>query len=636
MTASNNPPQQNSLGLQFTIGIDGGGTKTLGRITNCFTGESFELKSGPSSLSNDYEGAKEVIAHLLSDLLAHFDAQAKSAAVVIGVAGGGVEKQAKQLHKDLPFVFAHLEVYNDAKTSLVGANGGKPVAMVALGTGSVGAKLNDQGIESYTGGWGFPIGDGGSGAKLGFRAVQKLLEEIDWHGGAQSVLAKKIQAAITDTERELCTDTNDQQIANWLAKGIAKDFAELTKHVLESKDECLLAAELLDEHVQECEKLILQTRANTELDVVLMGGLAPITLTKLSDKVSSFCKLAEGSSLDGACLLATQLYQNLLASKSNENDKEQQSRALDRERLLAQLSSMVSETPNPESADLDLISTKDVLEVINSADKQVPEAITPCLDDIEQAVKLVVSSFEQEGRLIYVGAGTSGRLGILDAVECPPTFSVEHGKVIGLIAGGDKAIYKSVEGAEDSTELGARDLADINISAVDTVVGIAASGRTPYVLGALDYAKSVGAKTVTLSCNPDSVLAGYGDVNICPVVGPEVLTGSTRMKSGTAQKLVLNMLTTASMIKTGKSFGNLMVDVKASNKKLYVRAIRIVMQATQCTAEAAELALEKSQYNAKVAILHVLTGVDIATAKEALLAHKGFLRKAINALEQTP
>lgn len=634
MTASNTSSRQHSSGLQFTIGIDGGGTKTLGRITDHFSNKTFELKSGPSSLSNDYEGAKEVIAHLLSDLLAHFDAQAKSAAVVIGVAGGGVEKQAKQLHKDLPFVFAHLDIYNDAKTSLVGANNGKPVAMVALGTGSVGARLNAKGVESYTGGWGFPVGDGGSGAKLGFRAVQTLLEEIDWYGSAKSIIGTKIQTAITDSERETCVETNNQQIANWLAKSIAKDFAELTQYVLESRETCPLAADLLNEHVQECEKLILQTRADTQLDVVLMGGLAPITLAKLSNKVSGFCKLAEGSSLDGACLLAAQLYQDLLSSQLGNNDAEQQSRVQDRERLLAQLSNMVSETPNPDSVNLDLISTKAVLEVINSADKQVPEAITPCLDDIEQAVKLVVSSFEQQGRLIYVGAGTSGRLGILDAVECPPTFSVEHGKVIGLIAGGDKAIYKSVEGAEDSAELGARDLVDINLSDKDTVVGIAASGRTPYVLGALDHAKSIGAKTVTLSCNPDSVLAGYGDVNICPVVGPEVLTGSTRMKSGTAQKLVLNMLTTASMIKTGKSFGNLMVDVKASNKKLYVRAIRIVMQATQCSAECAELALEKSQYNAKVAILHVLTGVDIAAAKLALSKHKGFLRKAINALEQ--
>lgn len=634
MTSTTSTSQHHSSGLQFTIGIDGGGTKTLGRITDHFTGNTFDLKSGPSSLSNDYEGAKEVIAHLLSDLLAHFDAQAKHTAVVIGVAGGGVETQAKQLHKDLPFVFAHLDVYNDAKTSLVGANGGKPIAMVALGTGSVGARLNEQGEESYTGGWGFPIGDGGSGAKLGFRAVQSLLEEIDWYGGAKSILGNKIQAAITDSEREICVETNNQQIANWLAKSIAKDFAELTQYVLESTEVCEVAASLLDEHVHECEKLILQTRANTNLDVVMMGGLAPITLAKLSDKVSGFCKLAEGSSLNGACLLAAELYQELLSSESSDDEKEQQSRLQDRQRLLAQLSGMVSETPNPDSVNLDLVSTKEVLEVINAADKQVPEAITPCLNDIEQAVKLVVNSFEREGRLIYVGAGTSGRLGILDAVECPPTFSVEHGKVVGLIAGGDKAIYKSVEGAEDSTELGARDLADLNLSTRDTVVGIAASGRTPYVLGALDYAKSVGAKTITLSCNPDSALASYGDVNICPVVGPEVLTGSTRMKSGTAQKLVLNMLTTASMIKTGKSFGNLMVDVKASNKKLYVRAIRIVMQATQCSAESAELALEKSQYNAKVAILHVLTGVDIATAKSALSAQKGFLRKAINALEQ--
>ncbi len=633
MTANSNQTSNQSSTLRYTIGIDGGGTKTLGRIEDQHTGKTFELKSGPSSLSNNYEGAKEVIAHLLSDLLAHFNAQAKSTAVVIGVAGGGVETQAKQLHKDLPFMFAHLDVYNDAKTSLVGANGGEPIAMVALGTGSVGARLNQQGQESYTGGWGFPVGDGGSGAKLGFRAVQCLLEEIDWYGSASSILAKKIQQAITDSDRKVCVETNNQQIANWLAQAIAKDYAELAQFIFDAAAECEVSAALFKEHIQECEKLILQTRSDSNLDVVLMGGLAPVTLANLSEKVSGFCQLAKGSSLDGACILAGDLYQALLSNHTQDEAQEQQTKLQDRERLLAQLSNMVSETPNPDSVDLDLISTKQVLSVINNADKQVPEAISACLSDVEAAVELVVNSFEQQGRLIYVGAGTSGRLGILDAVECPPTFSVEHGKVIGLIAGGDKAIYKSVEGAEDSIELGSKDLAAIKLTDKDTVVGIAASGRTPYVLGALDHAKSVGAKTVTLSCNPDSVLASYGDVNICPVVGPEVLTGSTRMKSGTAQKLVLNMLTTASMIKTGKSFGNLMVDVKASNKKLYVRAIRIVMQATHCTAEQAELALEKSQYNAKVAILHVLTGVDIVTAKQALSQHKGFLRKAINALE---
>lgn len=221
---------------------------------------------------------------------------------------------------------------------------------------------------------------------------------------------------------------------------------------------------------------------------------------------------------------------------------------------------------------------------------------------------------------------------MLDAVECPPTFGVSHQQVIGIIAGGNQAIYKAVEGAEDDTELGKQDLNNIEFSSKDVLVGIAASGRTPYVIGALDHAREIGAKTVSLTCNPGAVIANHSDINICPVVGPEALTGSTRMKSGTAQKLVLNMLTTASMIRSGKSYENLMVDVNASNKKLYARAIRIVMQATDCDRLTAENALKQTQFKAKLAILHILRGVEPTAGQQILDGQQGFLRRAVNQL----
>lgn len=306
--------------------------------------------------------------------------------------------------------------------------------------------------------------------------------------------------------------------------------------------------------------------------------------------------------------------------------------ALDgRRALLSELDQLVSEGRNPNSLGIDMMSSRDILTTINGEDKSVAFAVELVISAIEQAVEAIVTAFNEGGRLIYLGAGTSGRLGVLDASECPPTFGVAPGMVIGLIAGGRDALTRASEGAEDRTEDGAADLDNIGINARDVVVGIAVSGRTPYVIGGLDHARKKGATTVALSCNPHSTIARIADISIAPVVGPEVLTGSTRLKSGTAQKLVLNMLTTASMIRIGKTYQNLMVDLHASNEKLMARAVRIVMQATECSAHEAERALEKTGNDVKVAILVQLTGVDVTTATKALNSTNGFLRRAIEA-----
>ncbi|EKO3486524.1 N-acetylmuramic acid 6-phosphate etherase [Vibrio fluvialis] len=297
--------------------------------------------------------------------------------------------------------------------------------------------------------------------------------------------------------------------------------------------------------------------------------------------------------------------------------------------LLAALSHLVSEGRNPDTMDIDLLSSQEIVQRLNQQDKLVPLAVEKVLPQIALAVDRITEAFKQGGRLIYMGAGTSGRLGVLDASECPPTFGVSDQMVIGLIAGGRDAMFTAQEGAEDSPLLGIDDLKAIGFSAQDVLVGIAASGRTPYVIGALEYANDLGAVTVALSCNPNSPIAELASIAISPMVGPEALTGSTRLKSGTAQKLVLNMLTTASMIRLGKSYQNLMVDVKATNKKLVARAVRIVMQATDCDRYTAEALLAESDNNAKVAILMHLTGVDAAQAKAKLSDSDGFLRRAM-------
>ena len=299
------------------------------------------------------------------------------------------------------------------------------------------------------------------------------------------------------------------------------------------------------------------------------------------------------------------------------------------ENLLQTLSTLITEQRNPNSMNVDCLSALEIVQLMNEEDKQVPLAIEKCLPQIAQAVECIVAAFQQGGRLVYIGAGTSGRLGVLDASECPPTFGVSPEMVKGIIAGGERALRHPIEGAEDSKEQAVIDLQTIHFSSKDVLVGIAASGRTPYVIGALEYAKSLGSVTVSIASNPNSAMANIVDIAIDTVVGPEVLTGSSRLKSGTAQKLVLNMLTTASMILMGKCYQNLMVDVQASNEKLKARAIRIVMQATDCDKALAEETLKQADQNAKLAIMMILSGLDRAQAEALLEKHQGKLQLAL-------
>ena len=299
------------------------------------------------------------------------------------------------------------------------------------------------------------------------------------------------------------------------------------------------------------------------------------------------------------------------------------------ENLLQTLSTLITEQRNPNSMHVDRLSALEIVQLMNEEDKQVPLAIEKCLPQIAQAVERIVAAFQQGGRLVYIGAGTSGRLGVLDASECPPTFGVSPEMVKGIIAGGERALRHPIEGAEDSKTQAVVDLQTIQFSSKDVLVGIAASGRTPYVIGALEYAKSLGSVTVSIASNPNSAMANIVDIAIDTVVGPEVLTGSSRLKSGTAQKLVLNMLTTASMILMGKCYQNLMVDVQASNEKLKARAIRIVMQATDCDKAVAEETLKLADQNAKLAIMMILSGLDRAQAEALLEKHHGKLQLAL-------
>ena len=299
------------------------------------------------------------------------------------------------------------------------------------------------------------------------------------------------------------------------------------------------------------------------------------------------------------------------------------------ETLLQTLSTLITEQRNPHSMEVDCLSALEIVTLMNTEDKQVPLAVERVLPQIAQAVEAVVKAFQCGARLVYLGAGTSGRLGVLDASECPPTFGVHNEMVKGIIAGGEPAIRYPIEGAEDNSNAAVTDLQAIDFNAKDVLVGIAASGRTPYVLSALGYAKQLGAITVSIASNPNSPMAQTADIAIDTLVGAEVLTGSSRLKSGTAQKLVLNMISTASMILLGKCYENLMVDVQASNEKLKARAVRIVMQATECDKTIAEQTLMIAEQNAKLAIMILLSGLEKDEAQALLEKEKGRLRKAL-------
>lgn len=293
------------------------------------------------------------------------------------------------------------------------------------------------------------------------------------------------------------------------------------------------------------------------------------------------------------------------------------------------LSAMTTEARNSQTMDLDIMTPLQIVTAMNQADAMVPKAIEPLLPRIAQCVSWAIESLEAGGRVFYMGAGTSGRLGVLDAAECPPTFGVTPDKIIGLIAGGEKAFIQAVEGAEDSRDLGKEDLQKYHLKKDDLVIGIAASGRTPYVLGGLDYARQTGCRTAAISCNAGSAVGQAADLAIEVVVGPEVLTGSTRLKAGTAQKLILNMISTASMVGIGKAYQNLMVDVMQTNEKLRVRAENIVMEATGAERQTARAAIDEAQGSAKTAITMILANCDAATATARLEKARGHVREAI-------
>lgn len=300
---------------------------------------------------------------------------------------------------------------------------------------------------------------------------------------------------------------------------------------------------------------------------------------------------------------------------------------------MEKLSLLTTEEFNPKSQRLDEMSIREILNTMNDEDQTIALAVHRVIPAIEETIEKVVAAFKNGGRLIYIGAGTSGRIGVLDAVECPPTFSTSPELVQAVLAGGEGAMFQAVEGAEDDELLGASDLQKLDVTENDVIIGIAASGRTPYVKGALMYANSCSATTVSLASNEHSTISNYADIKIEVVTGPEVLTGSTRLRAATAHKMILNMISTASMIKTGKVYKNLMVDLNASNYKLRERAKQMVRSITDVSYKEAEAVLEKTEFDVKLAIVMILTSVDKSQAQQLIAQSGGFVRDAVKLAE---
>lgn len=631
--------------MKFIIGIDGGGTKTVGQIVNLSNTQRFHATTGPSSLSQGVEKASATLSQLITGLIQQANAQNDNVSVAIGVAGGG---NSSLVHKCQELVIketgiSRIVMVEDCETALLGAKGAyinNGVALVTLGTGSfVATSLNNE--SSYSGGWGFPIGDEGSGAKLGFYLVSHFLKVWDASQAETNEPAQSHDPLYSQLVTKL--GANKDALLHWLSSASQSDFSSLAPLVFEFFTSSKLAKLVLNKHLQDVVELLSSIK---NPDIILTGGLASNTLEHLLEadlipNITKRIRIMESPSLIGALLMAESIDgvvnddgvagNNTLASSAQEyRSLEATSHSTQKnDGNLTPLDKLVSEQRNPASTYLDIMNSQQIVTLMNEQDMLVPRAIEAVSASIANAIDTITHSLNNNGRLIYMGAGTSGRLGVLDAVECPPTFSTSSSTVIGLLAGGEGAMFKAVEGAEDSGELGQQDLVNLNLTAADVVVGIAASGRTPYVIGGLNYAKSLGCQTISVTCNPVATINDIADIPIAVNLGPEVLSGSTRLKAGSAQKMILNMLSTGTMVQLGKCYENLMVDVKASNHKLVKRACRIIEQACDVSLEYAEDLLNDAQYNVKLAILMHKSGLNREHATQHLANHNGFLKRAL-------
>ena len=611
----------------FVIGVDGGGSKTEAVVLD---GQGQVLGRGRSGPSNHHLVGEDSVRAALEEAMraaaeAAGVAVSQAAAVVWALAGAGRAAEARRLRALQAAWFPRVpgQVVDDARAALIGGVGRGAGVVVIAGTGAMVYGENGAGATARAGGWGHLL-DAGSGYALGLWACRAVARAADGRELPTRLTARLVQALALPAAEQLIPWLYDPQ------RTVA-DIADLATLVLDeaergdlvATDGVLQAADALADGVAAVARRLGWTPSDA-FPVVLTGGLlqrSPFYRAVVAQAVQTRVPAARpqrpfADAAVGAGWLALSL-----AGRPWPTAPEPQ--------LSAGEDLWASEQRHVLTHDLDTRPTLEVVGLMHLEDRRAVAAVRSQLPAIAQAVDAIAARMQRGGRLIYIGAGTSGRLGVLDAAECPPTFNTAPGQVVGVIAGGRAALTDAVEEAEDRLEDGARAIRDLQVGPLDSVVGIAASGRTPYVLGALTEARRRGALTVALICNLPAPLAEVAQHVVAPLVGPEVITGSTRLKAGTVQKLVLNMLSTGVMVRLGKTYGNLMVDVQQHNAKLQARARRIVAQACGVSLEEAEAALARCDRDVKTAIVSTLLCCDPASAREYLRRAGGNVRQAI-------
>lgn len=611
---------------QYVIGVDGGASKTAAVVMN-ERGE--EMGRGVSGSSNYHlvglEGAKYALAIAVQDAVTQAGInRSQIAAATFALAGAGRTADTRLLEnlraEMLPGIPG--QVVTDALAALVGGTGTRYGIVLIAGTGTIAYGENDAGQQARAGGWGHLL-DHGSGYALGQDALQIIVRAADGREPAthlsRQILEKLKLKKMADLVNWLYAPDRSPADVAALAPLV---LAAAEAHDLAATAVVIRAAEALAESVAIVARRL--ALAERPFPLALAGGLLQtnqfyrsVTTQAVRTRLPyARAILPQADAAVGAALLALETSgRPLQASVAGD---------------ALPSAAWSSEQRNVLTKDLDLLSTLEIVGLMHLEDERAVTAVRPNLPAIAQAVDAIASRMRQGGRLIYVGAGTSGRLGALDASECPPTFGTSPDQVISLMAGGEQAFTRAQEGAEDDRSAGQKDIINLEVGPLDSIVGIAASGRTPYVAGALTEARQRGALTVALICNLPAPLAQMADHVISPLVGPEILAGSTRLKAGTAQKLILNMLSTGTMVRLGKTYGNLMVDVSQHNVKLQNRARRIVAQASGISEEEAAEALARSDGDVKTAIVTALLACAPEEARKRLSLADGDVRTAVS------
>lgn len=609
----------------YFLGLDGGGSKTSVVIIN----EAKEIVSQIKGSGSNFHllGARKIEA-LFTELTLKAISEAgiekqEIRCAVWGIAGAGRAAEKAQLEAIRAAIFPNTpgSIVNDAACALAGGSQNKNGIVLISGTGSIAYGENNAGINARAGGWGHSI-DVGSGYNIAIEAIKAVTSSAD---------GKQLPTNLTQEVLNAFGLSKEEEIVGWLYDPDRKvsDVAVLAPRVLIAAEAgdlaamniLLSAANALTANVASVSnQLGFKDRC---FPLVLTGGLLEnsgyyrslITQSILTRIPNALPQLPKFNAAVGAAFIAQRIFDpNIVLSGDDE---------------IGSNVNWATEERNVLTNDLDLLPTQTFVGVMSLEDDRAVNAVKAAIPNIAIAIDQIADRLKTGGRLIYIGAGTSGRLGVLDASECPPTFNSSPNMVIGVIAGGKNALTDAVEAAEDSAESGKMDLEKMNVSSADAVVGIAASGRTPYVLGGLAYAKAQCALTVSITSNLPAPMANAADIPIPVLVGPEVLAGSTRLKSGSAQKMVLNMISTGVMVKLGKTYGNLMVDVSQHNAKLRERAVRIVGQACNADADTARQALEATGRDIRAAIVMLKLNCSPKVAKEKLGANGGNIRKAI-------